>query len=174
MEFATGCSARIWRAKWTLKRQKSTSSHGVSISACWAVFDWPSMVEAASFSRHGPDSSSAARRMIAARSSKDIERQAGAAARAASMASCASAWVALAKVPSTDLWSCGWTTSKRSPPPIRLTPLIVIGRSIGFSDSCLSCASSRARSGVPGAYEWTGSLTGAGTWVTASMGLVTP
>ncbi|CAM5739021.1 hypothetical protein SHIRM173S_08885 [Streptomyces hirsutus] len=47
-------------------------------------------------SRQGPDSSSAARRMIAARSSKDIARQAGAAARAASIASWASCWVALA------------------------------------------------------------------------------
>jgi len=78
-----------------LKRQKSTSSQGVSISACWTVFDCPSIVEAAIVSRQGPARSSAARRMIAARSSKDIARQAGAAARAASIASRASCWVAL-------------------------------------------------------------------------------
>lgn len=95
-ELAGGCSASRSRAYLTLKRQKSTSSQGQSISACWAVFDWPSIVEAASVSRQGPASSSAARRMIAARSSKDIARQAGAAARAASMASWASCRVALA------------------------------------------------------------------------------
>ncbi|MDQ0686453.1 hypothetical protein QFZ56_005416 [Streptomyces achromogenes] len=134
-----------------MKRQKSTSSQGQSISACWAVFDWPSMVEAASVSRQGPASSSAARRMIAARSSKDIARQAGAAARAASTASWASCRVALAYVPRRDLWWCGWTTSKRSPPPIRRSPPMVQGRSIGLSASSLSLASSRARSGEPGA-----------------------
>ncbi len=109
------------------------------------------MVEAAIVSRHGPASSSAARRMIAARSSKDIARQAGAAARAASMASVASCWVAWRPVPMTDLWLCGCTTSKGSPPPIRFSPPMVIGSSIGFSASSLSLASSRARSGEPGA-----------------------
>ncbi len=127
------------------------SSQGVSISACWAVLDWPSMVEAASVSRQGPDSSSAARRMIAARSSKDMARQAGAAARAASMASWASCSVAPAKVPMTALWLCGCTTSTRSPPPIRFSPPMVISRSIGFWLSSLSFFSRRARSGEPGA-----------------------
>ncbi|CAM5678412.1 hypothetical protein SVIOM74S_06629 [Streptomyces violarus] len=109
------------------------------------------MVEAASVSRQGPDSNSAARRMIAARSSKDIARQAGAAARAASMASWASCCVALRYVPSTARWSCGWTTSKASPPPIRFSPPMVQGRSTGLSASSFSLASSRARSGEPGA-----------------------
>lgn len=92
----SGCSVSSSRAKCTLKRQKSISSQGASISACCAVLDWPSMVEAAMVSRQGPDSSSAALRMIAARSSKDSARQAGAAASAASMASCASWRVASA------------------------------------------------------------------------------
>ncbi|CAM5636242.1 hypothetical protein SVIOM342S_07743 [Streptomyces violaceorubidus] len=89
--------------------------------------------------------------MIAARSSKDIARQAGAAARAASIASWASCWVALAYVPRPGLWLCGCTTSKRSPPPIRFSPPMVQGRSIGLSASSLSLASRRARSGEPGA-----------------------
>ena len=46
--FAIGCSARICRAKCTLKRQKSISSQAASISAWKAVFDWPSMVAALS------------------------------------------------------------------------------------------------------------------------------
>src|SRR5213080_3340542 len=54
----------------TLKRQKSTSSHAASISAWCAVFDWPSIVAAFIVSRHGPASSSAARRKTAARSSQ--------------------------------------------------------------------------------------------------------
>ncbi|SLH20617.1 Uncharacterised protein [Mycobacteroides abscessus subsp. abscessus] len=88
-----GCLARISRAKATLNRQKSTSSHGASISACATDLDWPSMVAAASVSRHGPASRSAARRNTAARSSKGSDRQSGAAASAASMAAWASEWV---------------------------------------------------------------------------------
>ena len=55
--------------KSTLKRKKSISSQAASISAWCAVFDWPSIVAALSVSRHGPASSSAARRKTAARSS---------------------------------------------------------------------------------------------------------
>lgn len=47
---------------------------------------------------------------------------------------------------------------------------IVMGRSIGASAvSAASRASSRARSALPGAYPRTGSFTGVGTLVTASM-----
>ena len=46
----------------TLKRKKSIDSQAASISAWCAVFDWPSIVAAFSVSRHGPASSSAARR----------------------------------------------------------------------------------------------------------------
>src|SRR6266516_4757111 len=56
--------------KSTLKRQKSVSSQAASISAWCAVFDWPSIVAAFSVERQGPASSSAARRKIAARSTR--------------------------------------------------------------------------------------------------------
>ena len=56
------------------------------------------MVAALIVSRHGPASSSAALRKIAARSSKDSARQPGAAARAASIAAATSASVALPEV----------------------------------------------------------------------------
>ena len=59
------------------------NSQAASISAWIAVFDWPSMVAALSVSRHGPASSSAARRKIAARSSKGSARHIGAASLAA-------------------------------------------------------------------------------------------
>ncbi len=163
-----GCSARRLRANRTLKRQKSISSHAESISAWIAVFDWPSIVAALSVCRHGPASRSAARRRIAARSSNDIARHAGAASRAARRASCVSCWVAPASVPRTERWLCGWTTSNRSPPPMRWSPPMVIVSSSGSFCSSASLACSSARSGVPGAYCRTGSLTGAGTWVTAS------
>jgi hypothetical protein len=134
-----------------LNRQKSISSQGASISACCTVLDWPSMVEAAIVSRQGPESSSAALRKTAARSSKARARHAGAAASAASMASRPSWRVAWALVPRRDPWRCGWTTSKRSPPAIRVTPPMVMGSSMGFSASSLSFCSRRARSGLPGA-----------------------
>jgi hypothetical protein len=54
----------------TLNRKKSIVSQAESISAWWAVFDCPSIVAAFSVSRHGPASSSAARRKTAARSSQ--------------------------------------------------------------------------------------------------------
>ena len=70
----------------TLKRRKSISSHAASISAWCAVFDWPSIVAALSVSRHGPASSSAARRKTAARSSHGQRDQSCHAAAAASIA----------------------------------------------------------------------------------------
>jgi hypothetical protein len=54
-----------------LKRQKSTSSEAASISAWYAVLDWPSMVAATIVERHVVVSNSAARRKTAARSSND-------------------------------------------------------------------------------------------------------
>ena len=65
----------------TLKRRKSISSQAASISAWCAVFDWPSIVAAFSVSRHGPASSSAARRKTAARSSHGQRDQSCHAAR---------------------------------------------------------------------------------------------
>jgi len=71
-----------------LKRQKSASSHAASISAWCAVFDWPSIVAALRVERHGPVSSSAARRITAARSSHGVRDQSCHAAAAASIACC--------------------------------------------------------------------------------------
>ena len=53
-----------------LKRQKSIISEAASISAWNAVFDWPSIVAALIVGRHVVASSSAARSITAARSSK--------------------------------------------------------------------------------------------------------
>ena len=51
-----------------MKRRKSIVSQAASISAWCAVFDWLSIVAALSVERHGPASSSAARRNTATRS----------------------------------------------------------------------------------------------------------
>ena len=72
----------------TLKRQKSISSAAASISAWCAVFDWFSIVAATSVERHGPASSSAARRKTDARSSQGRRDQSACASRAASIACC--------------------------------------------------------------------------------------
>ena len=85
-----------------MNRQKSISSQAASISACHTVLDWPSIVAALRRARHGPASRSAALRMIAARSSYDIARQAGAASLAALTAAWASRFVEFFSTPSTD------------------------------------------------------------------------
>ncbi len=119
LELAGGCSRRICSAKWTLKRQKSISSQAASISAWYAVLDWPSIVAAFRVERQGPESSSAAFRNTAARSSKSRSRQAGAAALAAAIACVASVLVAFFMVPSTWRWAWGWRTAIRAPRPSR-------------------------------------------------------
>src|ERR1035438_9781052 len=106
---------------------------------------------------------------MAARSSKDSARQPGAAAAAASIAAATSSSVALPRWPSTWRWLCGSTTSIRSPPPIRGRPPTVMVSSACSPAISLTLASSTARSWLPGAYCLTGSFTGAGTFVTASM-----
>lgn len=78
-----------------MNRQKSISSQTASISAWYTDLDWPSMVAAAIFSRHGPANRSAARRNTAARSSNGSAAQSLLADMAASTAAAASAWVAL-------------------------------------------------------------------------------
>ena len=127
------------------------------------------MVAAAIVSRQGPASRSAARRNTAARSSNGVAAQSAFAAIAASTAAAASAVVALVRVPSFALWRCGWTTSMRSPSPIRCRPAITCGRSMGLADRSRRAADSRVRSAEWGAYSWIGSLAGAGTSVRASM-----
>src|SRR6202051_39614 len=78
------------------------------------------MVPAPIFSRHGPAIRSAARRNTAARSSNGVASQPALAAIAASIAADASACSALVNVPSRAECRCGWTTSTRSPPPLRV------------------------------------------------------
>ena len=141
----------IWRAKCTLKRQKSMSSHAASISAWYAVLLCPSIVAALIRARHGPARRSAALRRIAARSSKDRSRQAGAAAFAASTAAAASAFVAPRATPTTLRWACGWRTSILGPLPVTRAPPIVCGRSCLVAASSTSATSSAARSALPGA-----------------------
>ena len=110
------------------------------------------MVAALSRARHGPASRSAALRMIEARSSYDIARQAGAASAAAFTAAWASRFVEFFSTPSTRLCSCGCTTSISAPPPITLRPPMVAVRSIGPAAArWASSASMAARSGLPGA-----------------------
>ena len=70
----------------TLKRQKSITSQAASISAWCAVFDWFSIVAATSVERHGPASSSAARRKTAARSSHGSRCQSSQASAEAAIA----------------------------------------------------------------------------------------
>ena len=126
------------------------NSQAASISAWIAVFDWPSMVAALSVSRQGPASSSAARRKIAARSSNGSARHIGAASLAALIAARASSWVACAVTPSTCACRCGCTTSIGSPPAIRCSPPMVIGRSMRSAASSASRRWSRSRSALPG------------------------
>src|SRR5215472_1021851 len=164
-----GCSSSSRRAKWTLNRQKSISSQAASISAWYTDLDWPAIVAALTVARNGPLSRSAARSRIAARSSKDIARQPGAAVAAASIASATSCSVALFMVPSTCRKLCGATTSIGCPPPNRWLPPMVMVSSARSPVSSLTLPSSAARSALPGGYCLIGSLTGGGTVVTASM-----
>jgi hypothetical protein len=110
------------------------------------------MVAALIVERQGPASRSAALRMIEARSSYDIARQAGAASAAALTAAWASRFVEFLSTPSTDLCSCGWTTWISAPPPITLRPPMVAVRSTGPAAArWASSASMLARSALPGA-----------------------
>src|SRR5918998_4956087 len=102
-----------------------------------------------------------------------MRRHAGAAARAASRASATSAGVALCIVPRTASLRCGWTTSMGSPPPRRCSPPMVMDSSTDSAATCFKRASSAARSGLPGVKVCMGSLTGGGTWVTASNMTIT-
>ena len=124
----SGCIRSSWSAKWTLKRQKSTSSQAESISAWWTVLLWPSIVAALIVSRQGPASSAAARRRTAARSWKGVAAQALRAARAASMASWKSRLEPTAYSASTSSWRWG-ERSDLLDSPLRRSPPIVIGRS---------------------------------------------
>ena len=155
----------------TLKRRKSTSSQAASISAWCAVFDCPSIVAASSVSRHGPASSSAARRNTEARSSQGQRDQSFHALPAASIASrtcSAPPWWTSA---STCSRSCGITAGFVVPVKTSLPP-ITSGTSSRSPAILSSRACSEARSGLPGAKPRTGSLWAGGTrkmpWVPIS------
>src|SRR6266550_2992443 len=146
---------------WTLKRKKSISSQAASISAWCAVFDWPSIVAAFRVARHGPASSSAARRKTAARSSHGQRDQSCQASPAAAVARSTSGAPPLWTVARTCPFLCGMTASNVSPVRISSPPMT------RGSSSCCACSSARrtrssSRSGEPGAYERTGSFSAGG------------
>ena len=145
-----GCSSYIRVMNAGLKRQKSISSHAASISAWWAVFDWPSIVAALSVSRHGPARSSAARRKIAARSSHGTRCQSSQASPDALTAASTSFGPAWCTSASTCPLSCGMTAAFTVPVRTSSPPMIS-----GMSSRSFRICSSRswrlARSGDPGA-----------------------
>ena len=134
----------------TLKRQKSITSQAASISAWCEVFDWFSIVAATSVERHGPASSSAARRKTAARSSHGSRCQSSQACAAEAIAPSTSVAPALWTSPRTWSLSCGMTDSKVSPVRISSPPMMHgISRRSALSSAMRP--SSSARSGEPGA-----------------------
>ena len=135
---------------WTLKRQKSMSSQAESISAWCAVFDWPSIVAAFSVCRHGPASSSAARRKIDARSSHGVRDQSCQASAAAPMARSTSPAPALCTVPST-WWRLWGMTASNVSPVTTSSPPITSGISRRCEESSSRRRRSSSRSGLPGA-----------------------
>ena len=144
-----------------MKRRKSIVSHAASISAWCAVFDWLSIVAAVSVERHGPARSSAARRKTATRSCHGVADQAGCASRAAAIARSTCDASPFATSASTWSWSCGMTASNVVPVSTR-SPPITSGISIRSPDISARRCWSAARSGLPGAYPRTGSLTAGG------------
>jgi hypothetical protein len=145
-----------------LNRQKSMISQAESISAWNAVFDCPSIVAALIVSRHDVVRSSAAFSSTAARSSNDHDAHSCCAVRAASTACSTCFSVALWYSPRTCACSCGITDWPQSPVFTSLPPMIS-GMSTFSLAIAFSLALSDARSGLPGAYERIGSLTGGGT-----------
>ena len=134
----------------TLKRQKSISSQAASISAWWDVFDWFSIVAATRVERHGPASSSAARRNTDARSSHGSRDQSPCASRAASTACCTCSGPPLATSASTCSLRCGITAWVVSFVSISFPP-ITIGMVIRSPSICASRSRRSSRSGEPGA-----------------------
>ena len=144
-----------------LKRRKSIVSHAASISAWCAVFDWFSIVAAVIVDRHGPDSSSAARRKTATRSCHGVADHDAWASRAAAIARSMCDASPFATSARTWSWSCGMTASNVVPVSTR-SPPITSGMSIRSPAISASRCLSSARSGLPGANPRTGSLTAGG------------
>ena len=133
-----------------LKRRKSIVSHAASISAWCAVFDWLSIVAAVNVERHGPASSSAARRNTATRSCHGVLDQAGCASRAATIARSTCEASPFATSARTWSWSCGMTAAKVVSDSTR-SPPITSGISMRSPAISASRCLSTARSGLPGA-----------------------
>jgi hypothetical protein len=145
-----GCSAYSRVAKCGLKRRKSIASHAESISAWCTVFDWPSIVDALTRSRHVVASSSPARRITAARSCHGRRSQSRRARVAASQARAASAAPARCTTASWCPCACGITT--RSVLPVRTSsPSMTSGISTTRPAWRASSALRWAFSGEPGA-----------------------
>src|SRR6188472_4111731 len=145
----------------TLKRKKSITSQAASISAWCAVFDWLSIVAPTSVERHGPASSSAARRKTAARSSQGSRAQSSQASADADTACSTSPGPALCTSARTWSLSCGMTASNVS--PVRISsPPITSGISSRSPFICSTLTRSSSRSGDPGAYSSTGSFRAGG------------
>ena len=120
------------------------------------------MVAALRMGRYFVASSSAARRKMAARSTKGIRAHSSFTASAFWMA--CSTWLASAScsVASTCECLCGIRTVSVLLERMRLPPM-TIGISICSEAMRLRVACSSARSGLPGAWERTGSFCGGGT-----------
>ncbi len=144
-----------------LNRQKSIISHTASISAWWAVLDWFSIVDAFSVERQGPARSSEARRNTATRSCHGVRDHSACASRAAAIACWTCSGPPLLTSARTWLLRCGMTASNVSSVWTSFPPM-TSGMRMRSPSSSRSRAWSSVRSGVPGAYDLTGSLTGAG------------
>jgi hypothetical protein len=118
-----GCSRYSWVRKWTLYWKKSMSSQAASISAWWAVFDWPTMVAALRRSRNSVRSRAAARRKMAARSSQASAAHSARAAWAAVIASATSIGPAWWNTPSGWRRRCGTISGAVFPVRICLPPI---------------------------------------------------
>jgi hypothetical protein len=145
-----GCIRYSSCANDALKRQKSIISHAASISAWCAVFDWPCIVAAFIRARHGPASSSAARRSTAARDSQRMADHCLRASSAAVIARSATSSVAAWNRATTWRWRCGITTSRTLPVCTRCPPT-THGISTTSCSIAASAALSRFLSGLPGA-----------------------
>ena len=107
-------------------------------------------IDAVSVERHGPDSSSAARRNTATRSWHGVADHAVWASRAAAIARSTCDASPFATSASTWSWSCGMTASNVVPVSTRSPPM-TSGMSIRSPVISASRCRSAARSGLPGA-----------------------
>ncbi len=126
------------------------SSQAASISAWYTVLDWPSIVATFSVSRHGPASSSAARRNTAARSGHGVAAQSRRAPKAAAIAW--STWSRPAVWTSARTWSWRWgAVTGNVVSLLTRRPAITIGASTRSLAIVVRRSVRLSRSGLPGA-----------------------